>query len=238
MKIKCIIVDDEPLAIDALSLLLEKFDELDLVGTSSDAFQAFEFLQKNKVDLMFLDIHMPELSGVNFLQSLTLPPRVIFTTAHREYALEAFELDVVDYLLKPISHQRLMKAINKFFQMNPPPAGKTAIQSSNEIHQSQSINVKSDRKTVKIMLDDILFIEGLKDYVRIITMTQNVITRMSLLELEKSLPEKQFLRIHRSYIVAISKITAFTNYDIEIGKEELPIGRMYKNQVLKFLEGH
>jgi DNA-binding LytR/AlgR family response regulator len=235
MKTKCLIVDDEPLAIDALSMLIQKFEDLEIAGVCSDAYQAHEFLRTHKVDLMFLDIQMPEISGINFLESLASPPPVIFTTAHRDYALDAFELNVIDYLLKPISQQRLMKAINKYYQLT---TGRDRIREEipkREGALEQFLYVRADRKTVKIPLEDILFIEGLKDYVRIITTDQNIVTHKSLSDLEQTLPDSAFSRIHRSYIVALNKITSFTAEDIEIGKEEIPIGRTYKNAVLKKL---
>ncbi|MCB2220520.1 MAG: LytTR family DNA-binding domain-containing protein [Bacteroidetes bacterium] len=235
MKTKCLIVDDEPLAIDALSMLIQKFEDLEIAGVCSDAFQAHEFLRTHQIDLMFLDIQMPEISGINFLESLPSPPHVIFTTAHREYALDAFELNVVDYLLKPISQQRLMKAINKYYQLAIGRGHMNVDKTMTEETIDKFLYVKADRKTVKIPIHDILFIEGLKDYVRIITTDQNVITHKSLADLEQTLPESAFSRVHRSYIVALDKITSFTAEDVEIGKEEIPIGRTYKNAVLKKL---
>ena len=234
MKTRCLIVDDEPLAIDAITLLLEKFPNVEVVGTCEDTFQAQEILRNTQVELIFLDIQMPEVTGLNFLRSLQDPPPVIFTTAHRQYAVEAFELDVVDYLLKPISQQRLMKALDKYYHVaagRRPASGPVSSPES-----SDHMYVRADRKMVRVRFDDILFIEGLKDYVHIITKEKNIITRLTMNELEKALPAGHFLRIHRSYIVALSKITAFNQHDVEVGKEELPIGRSYRDEVLKKLD--
>lgn len=236
MKTRCLIVDDEPLAIDALQTLLERFTNLQVVGSCGDTFQAMELLQSNTVDLMFLDIQMPEVSGLNFLRSLKEPPRVIFTTAYRKYAVEAFELDVVDYLVKPISQQRLMKALDKYFYLKELAAENPVDSPGETTSENDFMYVKADRKMVKVRYDEILFVEGLKDYVYIITDSKNVITRMTMNELESTLPTNKFLRIHRSYIVSLARITAFTQHDVEIGKEELPIGRSHKEKVMKLLE--
>lgn len=231
MKTKCMIVDDEPLAIEALSALLEKFSELEVTATCSDTFEALETLRKKNIDLMFLDIQMPEVTGLSFLRALKNPPKVILTTAYREHALEAFELDVVDYLLKPISYERLLRAVDKFFSLYS--GNMQVVQESKA--ENDFIYVKADRKTQKIFLDDIVYIEGLKDYVNIITLQKNLVARLNMTEMEEKLPGDRFLRINRSYIVSIGKITAFTNSDIEIGNEELPIGRSYRNEVIRTL---
>ncbi|MEZ5197457.1 MAG: LytTR family DNA-binding domain-containing protein [Bacteroidales bacterium] len=235
MKTKCMIVDDEPLAIDALRMLLEKFKGIEIMAACKDSFEALEVLQNKKIDLMFLDIQMPEVTGLNFLKSLNHPPKVILTTAYREYALDAFELDVIDYMLKPISHERLMKAINKYYEY---ASSDLQISDSvkNEVEEDDYLYVKSDRKMKKVLFKDILYIEGLKDYVHIIANQKNIITKHTLSELEKKLPAVKFIRIHRSCIVAMDKITAFTANEVEIGTEELPIGRSYKNEVMRALK--
>jgi len=227
MKTKCIIVDDEPLAIDALEILIQKFSGLVIVDKCTDAIQAFEILQKKQIDLMFLDIQMPEITGLSFLKTLKNPPYVIFTTAYREYALEAFDLDVVDYLLKPISFERLMKAINKYYQLS----GRSTQPSLSE-KPKEFITVRADRKNVKINLEDILYIESLKDYVRIFTSSESIITKSTISSLEEQLPSELFLRIHRSYIVSISKTKAFTQEFVEIDDKALPVGRNYRASVL------
>ncbi len=237
MKTKCIIIDDEPLAIEALTALLEKFPDMDIVETCRDSFQAFEVLQKKKVDLMFLDIQMPEVTGLSFVKSLQRPPKVILTTAYRQYALEAFDLDVVDYLLKPISLERLMKAINKYYKLAD--SGEQLLKPKETTGETVSdhIFVRADRKHVKVFFQDILYIEGLKDYVRIVTLNGNILPKLSLNQLETDLSENNFLRIHRSYIINLSKVTAFTSRFVEIDKWELPIGGSYRNMVLNLLGG-
>jgi DNA-binding LytR/AlgR family response regulator len=226
-RIKCIIVDDEPLAIEVLRSLLEKFDHVEIVSECSDSFQAFDILQKEKVDLMFLDIHMPELSGLDFLRNLKSPPAVILTTAHREFALEAFELDVVDYLLKPISGARLMKALDKYNktqQLREPVKAETI---------SGYIMVRAERKSRKVEFNDIDYVESIKDYIRIHCGTEKIMTRMTLSDMESKLPDAIFLRVHRSYIVNMTKVTAVTNHDVEIGSMEIPVGENYRKNLEK-----
>jgi len=231
MKTKCIIVDDEPLAIEVIESHLKKFKEIDILARCNDAIEAFEILKNKSVDLIFLDIQMPQLTGLDFLKSLAKPPKVIITTAYREYALEGYELDVVDYLLKPISFERFMKAINKYYQC----VNNSVIISDNSSVQDSYIYVKADKKVIKILLKDIFYIESLKDYVQIYTIRKSIVTKNQIGFLEEKLPADKFVRIHKSYIVSISRIDAFTSNTIEIKNKELPIGRSYKNLVLKTL---
>jgi len=234
MKTKCIIVDDEPLALEVIESHLQKFKEIEIAAKCSDAIEAFEVLKKKNVDLIFLDIQMPQLTGLDFLKSLTKPPKVIITTAYREYALDGYELDVIDYLLKPIPFERFMKAINKYYQSVSEP-----IMVSGSNHNAEDSNsfiyVKADKKTVKILLNEIVFIESLKDYVQIHTSKTSIVTKNQISKLEEKLPQDKFVRIHKSFIVSISKINAFTSNTIEIKNKELPIGRNYKNIVMKAL---
>lgn len=232
MKTTCIIVDDEPLARSAMASLLVRFEDLEIVATCEDTFDALRFLQKKRVDLMFLDIQMPEVSGLEFLRSLKQPPAVILTTAHRQYALEGYELDVVDYLLKPVSYERLMKAINKFYHHRQMIS---SLPSYKEPDPEKFITIRADRKNVRLALDDILWISSLKDYVQIATSEKKFITQIPIGEMERQLPETSFLRIHRSYMVNIAKVTAFTNLVVEINQMELPIGRSYRNLVVNTL---
>ena len=237
MKTRCIIVDDEPLAIEAIQMHVEKFDSLKLVATCLDAFQAFDILNKTRVDLMFLDIQMPEITGLDFLKSLKTPPKVILTTAYREYAIDAFDLNVIDYLLKPISFDRFMQAINKFYEQSNSellvPGNTFHIQGSNPDH----IFVRSDKKNVKIRFEEILYIESIKDYVKIICKSRTIISKILISELESKLPAELFLRIHRSYIINIQNIEAYSHTHIEVPGKELPIGRNYKNEVINTLQG-
>lgn len=230
MKLKCIIVEDEPLAQDVIETYLTNATEIELCGKFDNALKAFQYLQKNKVDLMFLDIQMPQLNGIDFLKTLRNAPKVILTTAYRDYAIEGFDLNVVDYLLKPISLERFLKAIDKLYN---PPAVPVTLPTSQKSGTGvpDYIYVHSNRKQIKVVLDDILYLESLKDYVVIYTGDQKIMTKNTLSYFEESLPGEAFLRIHRSYIISINKINAITKASIEIGKRELPIGKQYKNSV-------
>ena len=236
-------VDDEPLALDVLESYILRIDGLELVARCDNALQAFDLLLTHPIDLIFLDIQMPRLDGIEFLKTLQTPPKVIFTTAYREYAIEAFELDVVDYLLKPIPFSRFLKAVNKAFnllqQKTGTAAATTAILPTTEeglpLHSQENIIVRADKKMIKIPLEEIQYIESLKDYVIIYLPNRRVVTKQKISYLEQKLPEGDFLRIHRSYLVAISKIQAFSPNHVEINSQELPIGRSYKSEVSKVL---
>lgn len=231
MALKCIIVDDEPLAIEVIESYIDRITDLEIVAKCKNALTAFELLQKEKIDLIFLDIQMPKLTGLDFLKSLKNPPKVILTTAYRDYALEGYELDVVDYLLKPISFERFLKAVSKVYDIKTyTEEEKDAIPESEEY-----IYLKADKKMVKVRLHEILYIESLKDYVRVSTSNKDVITHQKISYLEEKLPEECFLRIHRSFIVALRKIETYSASTIEVPGKELPIGRMYKEQVLERL---
>ena len=234
MKVRCIIIDDEPLAIEALSMHIAKIPTLDLTGTCMDALEAVELLQRQPVDLMFLDIQMPELTGIDLLKTLHNPPDVILTTAYRNYAVEAFELNVIDYLVKPISFERFLRAVNKYFK-NARPGSQLPPQEDSQ-HQSGHIYLRADKKNIRVPLEDILFIEGMKDYVKVFCKSQLVITKLSIGKIEGLLPESRFLRIHRSYIVCIENIKAYSSVSIEIGDRELPLGNQYKSAVERMLE--
>lgn len=240
MKTKVLIVDDENLAIEIIENYLSKFEDIEIVDRCSNALRAFEILQKKKIDLIFLDIQMPEITGLEFLRSLSNPPKVIITTAYRQYALEGFELDVIDYLLKPISFDRFLKAINKYYKQSGDSDLKVVAEKINAGSENEFIYIKENKKAVKIFLDDILFIEAMKDYITIHTTNKNITAKFTMSKMEEKLPEEKFMRIHKSYIISISKIEAITSSSIEIGKYELTIGRSYKPKVmnaLKFQEG-
>lgn len=235
-EIKCLIVDDEPIASQVIKSYLEKLDAFMLVETCENALQAFEYLQTDQVDLMFLDIQMPKITGLEFLKTLQTPPKVIIVTAYREFAFEGFELDVVDYLLKPVSFERFLKAINKFNNLDIITARSNLDESKMPGSGEESIWVRADRKNVKILIDDINYIEGLKDYVKIYVKSGLIISKMPMKNMEKMLPAKRFIRIHRSYLISVSKISAFNNEGIEIDSVLLPIGKMYKESVIRYLE--
>lgn len=232
MKNRCIIVDDEPLAQELMKDHIAKLDDFELVGVCSNAMEAMTKLHNNKVDLMFLDIHMPQINGIDFLKTLKNPPKVIFTTAYREHALEGFELDAVDYLLKPITFERFLKSVNKYYQTKGDTLQVVDAERNSELSY---VYVKENKMVKKIRLNDILFIEGYSEYVRIYAGDKRIVTKAGLTELEHKLPQENFLRIHKSYIVSMSKITAFSASIIEVNKKELPIGRNYKNAVMKAL---
>jgi len=234
MKVKCLIVDDEPLARDVIKTYVEWLEGLELVGSCGNAIEALSLLQKKRVDLIFLDIRMPRISGIDFLKSLPNPPKVIFTTAFRDYALEGYELDVVDYLLKPIAFDRFMKAVNKVFRLSP--QASTSPQNPVVLSpQDAFIYLKADKKMVKVFLKDILYIESLKDYVRVKTIDKQVVTYQKISFLAERLPEDRFLRVHRSFIVAIDKVDAYSASFIELAGKNIPIGRNYKNEVMSTL---
>ena len=220
---KCIIVDDEELARRLIKRHLSELDNFELVATCESAMEAHKIIKEQSIDLMFLDIEMPLLKGTEFLKNLSNKPKVIFTTAFREYALEGFELNVVDYLLKPINFTRFFKAIEKFLE-NANKDTKSSI--------PKYIYVQSNKKNIKIVLNDVLYIESMKEYVQIHFIDRKVIFKGGISAFEKKL-NSHFIRIHRSYIVNTDKISAFTKRDIEIGDIEIPIGDLYKESVLE-----
>ncbi len=233
-NIACIIVDDEPLAIEVIESYLDGLGGFDILARCSNALDAYTVLQQNNVELVFLDIQMPQLSGISFIKSLHNPPKVIITTAYRDYALEGYELDVVDYLLKPIRQERFIKAIDKYLsqrQNKNTPIAESAHQES----AKPFIYLKSERKTIKIFIEDILLIEGMKDYVLVHTRNSKIITKEQIGVIDEKLANNNFMRVHKSFIVSLEKITAFSSSSIEIGKREIPIGRIYKNEVLRRL---
>ncbi len=233
MKTRCLIVDDEPLAIEAIQIHIEKLDSLKLVASCTDAIQAFDILRNHQIDLMFLDIQMPEMTGLEFLKTLKNPPKVIFTTAYRDYAIQAFDLDVIDYLLKPISFDRFMQAVNKYFESSP---NDLLMNKTGESRPEDFFYIKSEKKNVKIRYDEILFIESIKDYVKIVCKFRTVISKIMISELINQLPEQSFIRIHRSYIIYIPNVDAFSSISVEVSGKEIPIGRNYKNETLKTLK--
>ena len=212
MQLNCLIVDDEPLAREVIASYIEKVNNLNLVGECDNALQAFEKVRSQKVDLIFLDIQMPKLNGIEFIKALNPLPKVILTTAYREYAIESYELDVADYLLKPVSFQRFLKAIDKVVmgEVEQPAEQQLVNPDIDELRQDHPyMFLKADRKMVKVYLKDILYIESLKDYVRIKPPAKEIISLQKISYLEQKLPEDCFMRIHRSFIVPIKKIEAF-----------------------------
>jgi two-component system LytT family response regulator len=232
MKIKCLVVDDEPLAIRLIEKHIEKIDALEVVATCNNAMKAFEILNIQAIDLLFIDIKMPNMTGIEFLKNLKNPPKTILTTAYRDFAIEGFELGVVDYLLKPITFERFFKAIDKFLM----DYGKVEIKPT-LIQKEEFIVIKSGIKNHRINTNDILYIESDKDYIKIVLIDKNCITsKYKISDMEVELSQDKFLRIHRSFIINSSKITVFTINEIEVNGVEIPIGASYKDSVLLFLE--
>ncbi len=214
--IHCLIVEDEPLAAEVLTDYIRQLPYLKLVKVCPDAIYALEILQQEKIQLLFLDIHLPGLKGLDFLKSLPSPPRVILTTAFHQYALEGYELNVVDYLLKPIEFQRFLSAVNK-------------VQSSfSNTHHAATLTVQSDKKKVVIPIDEILFIESQKEYIKIQTTTTHHITKYALTKIEEELDPTLFLRVHRSFIIAMPKVRAYSSHEIDVGGKAVPIGGNYR----------
>ena len=236
MQINTIIVDDEPLALDVLETYIQQMPELQLVKRCVNAYEANEALSDHDIDLMFLDIQMPQLTGTEFVKALANPPLIIFTTAYPNYAIEGFELDAVDYLLKPISAERFMKAVNKAVDQLKLRAQKDG---DSGAKAADFIFVKADKKFIKVKYNDILYIEGLKDYVIIKTTTGRVITLQTMKSLEEKLPADLFKRIHRSYIIALDKINAVIGNMVEIIVSDkikhIPVGKNYREELLDII---
>lgn len=236
MKINCLIVDDEPLARDVLESYVRKIEVLNLVASCKSALEAFNWMQKQSIDLLFLDIQMPNLTGIDFLKTMKPEAAVIFTTAHRDFAVESYELEILDYLLKPISFSRTLQAVNRYLKFNR--RQPYSIQTSN-VPDKPSENgfmfLKENKKMIKVYFDDILYVQSLKDYSRIFTINQRIVTAKNLLYFENRLPQNQFVRIHKSYMLALSKVKAFTSAEVEIADTSLPIGRTYKQQFLQLI---
>ncbi|RYY59099.1 MAG: response regulator transcription factor [Chitinophagaceae bacterium] len=230
--VRCLVVDDEPPAREIISRYIGQVPMLTLAGECTNAIQAFSFLQQTPVDLLFLDIRMPQLNGNDFLKTLKSPPKTIFTTAYQEYALEGFDLDVVDYLMKPIPFDRFFKAVNK--AMVTGTAVKETLANENKAGGS-FVYFRADRKMIKVMLSDILYVESMKDYVKVVLAGQTIITKQSISSVEAMLPEKEFARVHRSFIISLSKVTSFSTELIDLGKNEIPIGKLYRQSILKIL---
>lgn len=227
--VNCLVVDDEKMARDIICSHLAQINSINVVANCSSALEAFHVIHEQPVDLVFLDINMPELSGLSFAKSLNKDVKIIFTTAYREYAIEGFELQALDYLLKPISFERIFKAVNHYFEIFARPKEVKALENIPE--PLAFIFVKVERKMVKILLSEVSYFESLKDYLKIHTFNGMVVTRETISNIEVRLPKAKFLRIHRSYIVAIDFISSYTQEYVEVAKMMLPISRTYKAEV-------
>lgn len=229
-KYKCYILDDEPLAIKVIEQHLSKFEEFEICGSSTSPLAALPVIKYKEPDLLFLDIKMPDITGLDLIEILQFKPSIVLTTAFREFAVEGFELNVLDYLVKPIAFKRFVLTLEKFLENQSSSEKK----SDNQI--DDGLFVKADRKKVRVRFQDILYVEGVKDYVKIVLKDQTILTKVSIGNFQKQLPDPPFIRIHKSYIIAKDKITAYTASDVEIGRKEIPIGRMYKESFSKKME--
>ncbi|MCL1668536.1 response regulator [Elizabethkingia ursingii] len=224
----CIIIDDEPLAREEMRSLISEVSPVEILGEFSNALTALSFLKENKADLIFLDIQMPKVTGLEFAEMVPEDTLIIFTTAYPQYALKSYELDAIDYLLKPVEKQRLKKAIDKaisYKELFSQATVKNTVESSNDA----SLMIKADKRYYKIQLDDIMFIEGLKDYVIIYTQNQKLITAMNLKTIHQKISSPLFLRVSKSYVVNMQHIESFDSHTIYIGEHEIPIGEVYRN---------
>ncbi|WP_205527076.1 LytR/AlgR family response regulator transcription factor [Hanstruepera ponticola] len=231
-NINCLIVDDEAIAREVIATHLSKIDAITVVASCSHAMEAFNIISTHDINLVFLDINMPEISGISFAKSINKDINIIFTTAYRDYAVEGFELQAVDYLLKPISFDRLLKAVNTYFDIY-------ATSNQSVLPQPEAnpfMFVRADRRMIKVDFDSIIYIESYSDYIKIHLPNETIVTRETITAIEAKLPAKDFLRIHRSYIVSIANITSFTNEHIVINGHALTISRSYKKEVLELLE--
>jgi two-component system, LytTR family, response regulator len=228
-KISCYIVDDEPLAINVIVQHLSKLDQFEVCGKSTRPVEALAQIKLLQPDLLFVDIEMPDITGMELIETLQHKPAVIITTAYREFAAEGFDHNALDYLVKPIPFPRFLQAMEKYLERYN-QSGATPLPENDDC-----IFVKADRKTIRVLLEDILYVEGIKDYTRIVLKAQKILTKVSVGNFAQELPEDRFIRVHKSFIVARNKITAFTAKDVEINGIEIPIGRVYKDAFLEQL---
>ena len=225
--LRCLIVDDEPPARELIASYISRLDDLVLVDQCENALRAFNVLQKNHIDLMFLDIQMPKMTGLELIKSLQNPPKVVLTTAYKEYASEGFDLDVLDYLVKPISFERFMRSIAKFHQFTPQVATETG---QKETFENAYFFVKVNKEQVKIYYKDLLYIESLKDYLRVVSRDSSCITYNRLTYMEEVLPESHFVRIHKSFIISLGQLDSYGSDSVRIVEREIPVGRVYKQK--------
>jgi DNA-binding LytR/AlgR family response regulator len=233
---KCLIIDDEPIAIRVIKNHLAAFTGFTIVAECSNALEAMPILARENIDLIFCDIQMPQITGIEFVRSLANPPKVIFTTAYRDYAIDAFELHVVDYLLKPISFGRFTKAINNFFETESLKNNPNQFHEIAEHKNREFIFLKADKKYYKINMNDIQYFESLGDYVIAFTADKKIVTKERIGKLLEDLPKEQFIQIHRGYIVSITKIESVGPGFVEINKKKLPVGRNYKPKLNQLLQ--
>lgn len=237
MKIRCLVIDDEPPALKILVSYISKISGLEIVAQCKNAIEALDTLQKKQVDVIFLDIKMPKILGTQFLKNLSHPPKVIFVTAYRDYAVDGFELDAVDYLVKPVSFERFFKAITKLNRL----MGQETMPAiaENKAVADGFVYIKVDKDMKKFFLNDIVYVEGWKDYVKVFLVNDKMLlVRQSMSAMENLLSESLFLRVHRSYMVAMNKITGYNGFAVQLDAKEIPIGRLYKQAVMDRLQSH
>jgi len=232
----CIALEDEPLALSLIEDFSKKIPYLNYIKSCKNAFEAIEIIQNNKIDLIFLDINMPNITGIEFLKSLESKPMVIFTTAYSEFAVQGFELNAIDYLVKPFLFERFFKAVNKAYELHNlhKKNSQKIIETSDK--KENFIFVKSDYSSVKILLNDIFYIEGLKDYVKIHLPEKNILSLITMKKMEETLPQDKFIRVHRSYIIALDKIESIQRNRIIIQKKWIPVGDSYKDEFFKRID--
>ena len=234
MKLRCLLVDDEPPALKVLQSHISNINGLEIVGICKNAVEALDVLHERAVDLLFLDIKMPKLLGTDFLKNLSNPPKVIFVTAYREYAVDGYELDAIDYLVKPVSFERFLKAVSKVKRL----MGQEVTVQSEEYKKNPDafVYLKVDKNMQKVFINEIVYIESWKDYVKVfLTNQKNVLVKQSISSMENLLSEHSFIRIHRSYMVSLEKISGYNNAAVQIGTSEIPIGRLYKQHVMDLI---
>lgn len=231
-KIKCIAVDDEPPALQLLISYIEKIQSLELVFSSSDALEAFNFIQHHEVDILFIDIQMPGLNGLEFVRALFYRPAVIMTTAYREHAAEGFDLDVLDYLVKPFRFERFLRAVSKYSQTSGSSLEFVQkVQKQEDVYMYFNVN----KELIKVFLKDILYIESVRDYIKIVMAAKTIITYQRISYMEEKLPEDNFIRMHKSFIVNLHQIKAYKCDRLRVGNEVLPVGRFYKKRLIERL---
>jgi DNA-binding LytR/AlgR family response regulator len=237
MKLRCLLIDDEPPALKILASYISNINGLEIVGQCKNALEALDVLNQHAVDVIFLDIKMPKMLGTEFLKNLSHPPKVIFVTAYRDYAVEGYELDAVDYLVKPVSFERFFKAITKLNRM----MGKETISASVDYKSNPEafVYLKVDKDMKKIFVNDIVYIESWKDYIKLFLINgKSLIIKQTITAMENLLSEHRFLRVHRSYMVSLKKISGYNGVSVQLDAKEIPIGRLYKQAVMERLQSH
>ncbi len=236
MEIKALIIDDEPLARNVIREYAKRIPELKIVGECEDAICAHTFLHENVVDLLFLDINMPKMSGIDFIKTLKNPPLVIFTTAYSEFALDSYEINAIDYLKKPFSFERFCKALFRAEELIS--LKQTAHKTESSEKQSDFIFIKSDKKAIKIKISDIVYIEGLGDYIKIFMTDKKLVTNLSMKKIENLLPPDQFYRIHKSFIISLDKIESIEGNLVKINNAKIPVGNSYRQEFMLLIKNY